>query len=166
MQFIHINHFWRKVPNLVDNIFRTCCHKLNLLPTCQCPINHTHQYHNPQIRIIPRIDQQRARRRIFIPMWCGQFIYNFFQQFWHTIAGFTRYRQSIPCVQSNHICNLFTCTCNITGRQINLVQHRQHFQIIIQRQIRICQRLCLNPLGCVNQHQRAFARGQRPRHFV
>ena len=120
-KFININHLGCKISNFFHRIFCTGCNKMNLLTAPQHTIHNTHQNHNPKVRIIPRIHQQRPCRRIFITMWCRQFMNDFFQQFGHTRPSFARYRNCIGGIQPNHIRNLGTGCINITGWQINLV---------------------------------------------
>ena len=51
-------------------------------------------------------------------------------------------------------------------RQIGLVQYRDDFQPLGNGQVRIGNRLCLDALGCVDDENGSFARGQAALHFV
>ena len=64
---------------------------------------------------------------------------------------------------------LFDLLANALGlrrRQIDLVDDRNDFQIVMQRQIGIGERLRLHALRRVHHQQRAFARLQAARNFV
>ncbi len=52
------------------------------------------------------------------------------------------------------------------GGQINLVDHRDDFEVLFQRQIHVCQRLRLDPLRRIHHQHRAFAGLQRPADLV
>ncbi len=62
--------------------------------------------------------------------------------------------------------NLLADTLGLGRRQIDLVDHRNDFQVVVQRQIRIGQRLRLHALRRVHHQQRALARLQAARNFV
>ena len=51
-------------------------------------------------------------------------------------------------------------------RQVDLVDHRNNFEIVMQRQVRIGQRLRFHALRGVHHQQRAFAGLQAARNFV
>ncbi len=55
---------------------------------------------------------------------------------------------------------------NVGGRQIDLIDHRQQFQIVFQGQIEVGNRLRFDPLRRIDDDQRTFARHQRTPHFV
>ena len=69
-------------------------------------------------------------------------------------------------VQSDHGLDLLANPLRLGRRQIDLVDHRNDFQIVMQRQVRVRQRLRLHALRRVHHQQRAFARLQAARNFV
>ena len=52
------------------------------------------------------------------------------------------------------------------GRQIDLIQNRNQFKIVLDSQVSVCQRLCFNALRSINDQQSALACGQRTGNFV
>ena len=52
------------------------------------------------------------------------------------------------------------------GRQVDLVDDRDDFQIVVQRQVGVGERLRFHALGSVHHQQRAFAGLQAARDFV
>ncbi len=52
------------------------------------------------------------------------------------------------------------------ARQIDLVDHRQDFEIVIQRHVNVGDGLRFHALGGVDHQQRAFAGRQTARHFI
>ena len=69
-------------------------------------------------------------------------------------------------VQADHVFNLLANPVRLGRRQIDLVDHRNNFQIVMQRQIGIRQRLRFHALRRVHHQQRAFAGLQAARNFV
>ena len=54
----------------------------------------------------------------------------------------------------------------LRARQIDLVDDRDDLEVVLDRQVGVGERLRLDALRRVDEQQRAFARGQRPRDFV
>ena len=52
---------------------------------------------------------------------------------------------------------------DVGGRQIDLVDDRQQFQVVIQCQVEVGDRLGLDALGCVHDDQRTVAGQERAR---
>ena len=69
---------------------------------------------------------------------------------------------SSPMVLFNFLDDLLRAS----DRQIDLVEHRYDFEIVVESEIHIRQRLRFHPLGCVHHQQATLASGQRPRHLV
>ena len=69
-------------------------------------------------------------------------------------------------VEADHGFDLLANALRLGRRQIDLVDHRNDFQVVMQRQIGIGQRLRFHALRCVHHQQRAFAGLQAARNFV
>ena len=69
-------------------------------------------------------------------------------------------------IESDHCLDLLANALRLGGRQIDLVDHRNDFQIVVQRQIGIGERLRLHALRGVHHQQRALAGLQAARDFV
>ena len=57
-------------------------------------------------------------------------------------------------------------TLGLRGRQVDLVQHRDDVQVVLERQVEVGQRLRLDALRGVDQQDGALAGGQRAGHLV
>ena len=62
--------------------------------------------------------------------------------------------------------DLFANPLRLGRRQIDFIDHRNDFEIVMQRQIRVGERLRLHALRCIDHQQRAFARLQTARNFI
>jgi len=54
----------------------------------------------------------------------------------------------------------------VGGGQVDLVEHGANFKVVLHREIRVCERLCLDALRGVDDEQRALARRERARDLV
>ena len=69
-------------------------------------------------------------------------------------------------VEPDHLLDLLADALGLGGRQIDLVDDRNDFEIVVQRQIGVGERLRLDALRRVDHQQRAFAGLQAARNFV
>ena len=92
--------------------------------------------------------------------------HNSFEHILHAFAGLGTNKESVGCVEPDGAFNHFFGARNVGAGQVNLVDDRNNFKTMIDRQIRIRQRLRLNSLRRVNHQQRALASRQRPRDLV
>ena len=126
----------------------------NFLTLLDRALDHPDQGHHAQIGVIPAIDQQGAQGGLCIG-WRrgGQALHNRFQQIIDAQAAFGRNLQGFTAIQANDIFNLLLYPFRFGGGQVDFVQHRQDFVIIVQRQIDIGQSLRLNPLAGIDNQQ-------------
>ena len=121
IQRIDILHFRRKDTNLINRINRIIRHHTDLLLFANNAVFNSHQNDNPQIGVIPTINQQRLKGFSFISLWGRQIIYNSFQNIFHPKTGFARCLHRMRCVQTNHILNLFFNFFRVGRGQINFI---------------------------------------------
>ena len=69
-------------------------------------------------------------------------------------------------VQPDHLLDLLADALRLGRRQIDLVDDRNDFQVVMQRQVGVGQRLRLHALRRIHHQQRAFAGLQAARNFV
>ena len=69
-------------------------------------------------------------------------------------------------VEADDVLDLAARLFGLGAGQIDLVDDRNDLEVVLDRQIGVGQRLRLDALRRVDQQQRAFARGQRPRDLV
>ena len=69
-------------------------------------------------------------------------------------------------VQADDVLDLFRHPVRVGRRQVDLVQHRDHLDAEVDRGVAVGHRLRFHALRGIDHQQRAFAGGQRARHFV
>ena len=69
-------------------------------------------------------------------------------------------------VEADDLLDLPARFLGLRARQVDLVDDGNDLEVVLDGEIRIGQRLRLDALRRVDEQQRAFARGQRPRDFV
>ena len=69
-------------------------------------------------------------------------------------------------VEADDVLDLAARLVGLGARQVDLVDDRDDFQVVVHRQVGVGERLRLDALGGVHEQDGAFAGGERPRHLV
>ena len=69
-------------------------------------------------------------------------------------------------VQPDHLLDLLADALRFGRRQVDLVDHRNDFEVVVQRQVGVGERLRFDALRGVHHQQRALAGLQAARNFV
>ena len=72
----------------------------------------------------------------------------------------------VVAVEADDVRDLAPRLFRLRARQIDLVDDRDDLEVVLDREIGVGERLRFDALRRVDQQQRAFARGERPRDFV
>ena len=129
-------------------------------------VEHAHQRHDAKVVVEPRIDDERLERRLRIAIGRGHAHQQRLQQSRHSVAGLRAHRHRVVGRQADEIFDFGGGAFGFGLRQIDLVQHRQHLQPLIDGRDAVGDRLRLDALGRVHDQQRPFARRQRTRDLV
>ncbi|MNE41425.1 hypothetical protein D3C80_1354960 [compost metagenome] len=79
-----------------------------------------------------------------------------FQDFLDADARFGRSKHCFTGIESDHILDLLLHPFRVSAWQIDFVDDRQNFQVVVQRKVYVSQRLRFDPLGSVHYQQCAF----------
>jgi len=73
-------------------------------------------------------------------------------------AGFRAHLEYVGGVEADQVFDLLRDVIRARGGQIGLVDDSDHFEVLLERHVQICERLGFDALGAVHDQQRAFAR--------
>ncbi|KAG1385827.1 hypothetical protein G6F59_017178 [Rhizopus arrhizus] len=117
-------------------------------------------------QVDPRVDDQRlqllgvARRRR------RDAVHDRFQHVLHVQAGLGADRHGVRGVDADHGLDFGLGALDVGGGQVDLVDHRHHFQTLLDRGVAVGHRLRFHALGGIDDQQRALAGGQRAADFI
>ena len=100
------------------------------------------------------------------PSGAGIAVHQVCEQVGDTLAGLRADRSHALDVKADDLFDLRGDAFGFRLRQIDLVEHRQHLQPLLDRRVAIRDGLRLYTLSRVDHQKRTFARGQRTRHLV
>ena len=148
------------VAHLVDFVVVARVHEMDRIAGLQRPFHHPTLQNHSSILVEVGVEDQRFQRRVRVALGARQMLDDARQ---HVVNAETRLggngnrRKGIePQIRINLLAHPF----DVGGRKIDLVDHRQKFQIVFQGQIEIGDRLRLDALRSIDDHQRTLARHQ------
>ena len=140
--------------------------QLDLLPHAQRAVHHAHQDDHAAVRIEPGIEDQRSQRRIGRALRRGHQVHHRFQHLLDSDALLRAHQDRVLRRKPDHLLDLLANPLGLGRRQIDFVDHRNDFEIVMQRQVRVGERLRFHALRRIHHQQRAFAGLQAARNFV
>ncbi|MNG89131.1 hypothetical protein D3C79_479860 [compost metagenome] len=160
VQHVAIDTFRGENPQTVGVISLASTHDLNFIALAQGAVFHPDQGDNAKVVIKPGVDDQRLQRSIRITFWWRDITHQTLQHFRHANAGFCRAAHRVSRINAHDIFDFLCGAIWIGGRQVNLVQHRHHFQIHVQCGIAVSQGLGFYALPGIHHQQCTFTGGQ------
>ncbi len=88
------------------------------------------------------------------------------EQLLNALAGLGAHPQRIPRLETDDLLDLHDDPLRLGRGQVDLVQHREHLQPLLDRGVAVGHALGLDPLRGIHHQQRALAGGQRARDLV
>ena len=124
------------------------------------------EYDHAFIGVVLGIKDQRLERGFRISLRCGDLLYDLLQHFMDILAGLRRNERSVVRLNADDVLDLFLDPFGIRARQVDLIDHGHHVQVMVQRQVHIRQRLRLHPLRRVHHEDRSVAGGKASGDFI
>ena len=147
-------------------MFGAADHELDVLALLDDAVHDADQDDDAQIGVVPAVDQHRFQRRVAIPLGRGNLRDDRFQYVVDADARLGAGEHRFGCVEADHLLDLRLHLFRFGRRQVDLVDDRHDFMIMLDRLIDIGERLRLHALGGIHHQQRAFASGEAARHFI
>ncbi len=118
------------------------------------------------IGVILGIEDERPQRLVIGATRRRHALHHRFENLLGADALFGRRQDGLLAGDADHILDLFDDTLRLGAGQVDLVDNRDEFEVGLERQIEIRQRLRLDALRGVHHQNRALARRQTARHLI
>ena len=149
-----------KDAQFLDAIFCPIGHKYDLVTGLDRSIDDPNRDNCTAVRIIISVKDKRFKRFGRISLGRRQQSHHSIEQFLHTLPGFSGTHLDGCTIQTEIFFDLSRHPFRFSCRQVDFVDDRNDLQIVFHGQIQVGQGLRLNPLGCIDQEQCAFAGGK------
>ena len=124
------------------------------------------KYHHTAVGVEPGVEDQRLQPGVWIALGRRYALHDSFQYVGHPLASLRADEHGIGSVESDGAFDHFFRSRNVGALQIDLIDDRNYFESVVDRQVGVGERLCFHSLGSVDDEQGAFARSQRSRDFI
>jgi hypothetical protein len=141
-------------------------HQQDLVARLQRTLHHAHQHDDADVVVEPRVDQQRLQRRIAVALRRRHARDHRFQDVVDPFTGLGTRADRVFGDNADDVLDLVDHPLGLSGRQVDLVQHRHHFDALLDGRVAVRNGLRFDALRCIDDEQRALAGGERSRHLV
>ena len=150
----------------VDHVVLAGGFDVDLVALLEAAVTDPHQRDHAHVVVEPGIDDQRLQPRVALARRRRNALHQLLEQVVHAQAGLGRHMAGVGGVQADDLLDLLGDPVRFRLRQIHLVEHRQHLQVLLDGGVAVAHRLRFHALGGVHHQQRALAGGQGAGHLV
>ena len=112
--------------------------------------------------VILRVENSGGQLSLRISFGRRYLMYDCFKDFFNPCSFFCRAGKARVGVKPEFRIYLFHYLVHVRGGKVDLVDHRDNFQIVLHRHVKIRDSLCLNPLRGVDEQKYPFTGCERP----
>ena len=141
-------------------------HQADLLPRPEDALAHPDQHDDAAVRVVLGVEDQRLERRRPVALGRRQPLHDRVEHVPDALARLGGAQHRLERVEAQVALDLLAHPVHVGGGQVDLVDHRDDRQVVLQRQVEVGHRLRLDALGRVDQQQRPLAGHERPPHLV
>ena len=150
---VHLRHFHRprgKDSKAGDFECVAAEHHADARTLAHRSVKDTHHDYGAMIGIEPTIDNQRPQRPFRVPLRRREPVDDPFENRFRADPFLGAGKNGIRGIQSNDVLNLLLDPFRLRAGQIDLVDDRKNFQVVVQRHMNVGHRLRLDPLGRID----------------
>ncbi len=141
-------------------------HQQNPVLWPQNAVDDTNQHHDANIVVKPGIDYQSLERLGLITSRCRHSGNDRFEHIVDSLAGLRAGQHRVGRIDTDHVFDFLSRPVSICRRQIDLVEHRDDFDPLLNCGVAIGDSLCFDALGRIDHKQGTLACGKRAADFV
>ena len=135
-------------------------HEEDLIALAQGAVEDAHLDDDALVGVVPGVEEQGFQRRFRVAFGRRDVRHHALQHLGHVDPGFRADGHGIARVEPDHFLDLLLDAIDIGGGQVDFVDDRHDFEIVIEGQVDVGQGLRLDALRGVHDQQRALAGGQ------
>ena len=156
----------RKDAKAENLVFLASIHQPDAVIEAYCAVNNAEEHYNALVAVIPGVKDKSLERGIDVAVRSGQPFNNGLKYFGDTQACLGRAFHGIRAVKADNVLYFFLDLFLMGGGQVDFVEDRDNFYILVHGQVDIAQGLGLDALGGIDYQKSPFACCQGPRYLV
>jgi hypothetical protein len=165
-QLVDRHRLGRERPHLLDVELLPLGHEADAHPGPDRPVDHPDKDDDAPVRVEPRIEQQGLERGAGVTRRRRQPVHDGLERLVNAGSRLGTRKDRAVGVEPDDVLDLPLALVGLRARQVDLVDHRHDFEVVVDRQVGVGEGLGLHALRRIHQQQRPLARRQRPCHLV
>ena len=145
---------------LHHGVYRAGGHHFHLHPRTDHPVHQPHVNHHAAIGIVLAVKNQRFERRVPVALGGRNIFHHIFQNRGDIDAHFCRNLRRVHGRQADDVLHLVLCLLGVCGGQVDLIDDRQNFKVVLHGEIGVGQCLSLHALRGIHHQHRPLAGGK------
>ena len=141
-------------------------HHAHALAGGEHAVNDTHVGDDAAVRVVHGIKNHRARGRLGVALGGGDGLDDAVEQLLDTLTGLAGDLEHLVLVTADQLSNLMGVLLGLSARQVDLVQDRDDREVILEGQVQVRERLCLDALRGIDEEDRTLTCRERTRNLV
>ncbi len=129
-------------------------------------VHHSNRADHAAVLIEVRVEDERLQRSVAVTRRWRDALDDRVEEVGHALARLGAHAQDRGGGDAEHALDLVGVEIGIGGGEVDLVQHRDDLEVVLEREVAIGEGLRLDPLRGVDDEHHAFAGRQRPGHLV
>ena len=126
--------------------------QLDRIAGLQCAFHHAALQNHAAIFVEVGVEDECFQRRVRIALGTGQFLDDAREDVFNAVASLCGNRDRRKRIEPQIRINLLAHSFHVRGREVDLVDHRQQFQIVFQGQVEVGHRLRFDSLRSVDDN--------------
>ena len=156
----------REHADLLDLVLLALRHQPDLHARPIDAVDDAREDDDAAVGVVPGVEDQRLERRVGIALRRRQPRDDRLEDLVDAGALLRARQDGVARVEADDVLDLPPRLVGLRAGQVDLVDDRDDLEVVLDRQVGVGQRLRLDALRRIDEQQRAFARGERPRDLV
>jgi hypothetical protein len=152
--------------DLVGAVDLAGLHEADAVARAQLAVHHPHRGDDAPVAVVVAVEDQRLQRCRDLADWRRDALDDGVEELVDALAGLGRHPQHGLGGDAEHLLDLSGVLVGLGGRQVDLVERGHDLEVVLEGEVAIGERLGLEPLGGVDDEDRALARRQAPADLV
>ncbi len=141
-------------------------HHLDALAGIEVPVDHPHVGDDAAVGVVHRVEDEGPGWGGRVAGRCGDQADDLVEQLAHALPGLGAHLQHVVGVAADDVRQLGGVPRRLGRGQVDLVEHRDDLQVVLEREVEVGQGLGLDALGGVDEQDRPLAGGEAARDLV
>jgi len=153
---VDVLHLRAEDADLVDLVDRAVGHEGDAVVLAHLAVDDAHKDDHAEVAVIPTVNQHRLERCGDVAFGRRKLVDDRLERGDDAFAGFGGHADGVGGVKADDVLDLQCDGVTVGCWQVDFVQDRHDFVVSLNRVIDVGERLRLDPLGAVDDQQRAF----------